>query len=191
MNRVQLVQVIVIIIALFLGYQMVESFIVFASSAIDYFAVRGKFDTNFIIYYGTASLLYAIGLFVTINIAVKISAWIIEKVQPDENLQLSFSDTSVLYGILLFLTLSTLLKNIPAILYDLFEVFSDTASGSKIRRGYTDDAPGFDWSLLIETIIAFILLVYIKPVANYFKQKIDPHDPYFVSNEAVPVIENE
>ena len=172
MNRVQLVQVIVIITAIMLGYQMINSFIYFTSSAVSYFTGTNLYSTAFSVYYGLSSLLFAISLFVIINHATKISAWIIEKVQPDENMQPGFSDTSVLYAILLFLTLSTLLKNIPAILYDLFELFSDTAGGRSIKQSYVADAPGFNWPRLIETVIAVILLVNIKPVQLIFTGKL-------------------
>ena len=189
MNRVQLVQVIVIIMAMMLGYQMIVNFISFASSAVSYFAGYGVYSTDFIIYYGLSALLYAIGLFTIINSASKISLWVIEKVQPDENMQLGFTDTSVLYAVLLFITLGALLKNVPGILYDLYEAFTETTSNGRIKKGYIADVPGFDWRRLIETIIAFILLVYIKPVANYFHQKIDPHDPHFINDEAEPLPE--
>ncbi len=191
MNRLQLVQVIVIIMAMVLGYQMISSFIYFASSAVSYLTGSNLYSTAFAVYQGLSSLLFAISLFTVINHTTKISAWVVEKVQPDENIQLRFSDTSVLYAVLLFLTLGTLLKNIPAILYDIFELFSDTAGGRSIKRGYLADVPGFNWPRLIESVIAFILLVNIKPVAAYFHQKIDPHDPHFISDDAEPIVENE
>ena len=191
MNRVQLVQVIVIIIALVMGYQMVTTFTVFVVSATSYFTSSSRFNTELVLYYGVAALLYAIILFVIINNAAKITGWIIEKVQPDENIQLTFSDNSVLYAVLLFLSLGSLLKNIPDILFDLYKVFTDTnyRSRSASRLGGAD--LNFDWPKLIEAVIAFVLLVNIKAVVNYFQQKIDPHDPHYISDEAEPVAEDE
>jgi hypothetical protein len=190
MNRVQLVQVIVIIVAIVFGYEMISNLIVLAGTISSFFTSSGGMNETMAIYYGVIFIIYFVILFVIINNAKKITSFIIDKVGLDENVHIGFSDKSVLYAILLFLTLGTLLKNVPQILYNLFEIFSETAKGGRANETYEVKAHNFNWSRLIESMIALILLVNIKPVANYFHQKIDPHDPHFVSDEVESTSEN-
>jgi hypothetical protein len=182
MNRVQLVQVIVIIVAMLLGYQVIYCLDVFLAQAIASVAGgNNDFSQAYILSYAVMAILFAISMFILLNNASKISSWVIDKVQPDETVELTFSDKSILYAILLFLTLSSLFKNIPAILYQLFELFKRSAGASYNEVGNSYGQANYpQW---IETIIAFILLINSRAVVNYFHAKINPEDPYAINRQ--------
>ena len=182
MNRVQLVQVIIVILAMMLGYEMVNSFFLFLDQGISLFSGNNsQYIQPLIISYGVLSLLFAILLFLTLNNAPKISLWITEKVQLDENIRLGFSDKSILYAVLLFLSLGSLLKNVPSLLYQLFETFVKGSGGYSSSNSFSNQQ--INYAQWIETIIAFVLLFNIKPVVNYFHSKIDPEDPHAIETE--------
>ncbi len=181
MNRVQLVQVIVIIVAIMLGYQMLNSFILFLGQTLVPLIVNEKVSYTYTFSYGFFALLFAIGMFLIINYAPKITAWITDKVQLDENIDLSFSDKNVIYAVLLFTAGNALLKNIPAILYQVFELFKNEAGGS---RSFSSPIAVTNYPQWIETIFDFILLFKAKAVVDYLHRKIDPEDPHAIETEA-------
>jgi hypothetical protein len=183
MNRVQLVQVIVIVVAVMLGYNSLYYLAFCITNLLSTLIANNSLADVYTISNGLLALLFIVLLLVILNNTSKLSMWIVEKIQPDENIKLNFTDKSIIYGVLLFLTLGSLLRNIPFILYQVFEIFKSGA-GAKSAEYTGDMYSRSDYPKWIETIIAFILLIKVKAVVNYLHSKIDPEDPHAILHTA-------
>jgi hypothetical protein len=172
MNRFQLVQVVIITLTLWIGYETFTYIFLFAEEfAISLDRIGGQ--EQGVIIYGINALVYTAIFFILIKKTSTLAAWVLSKTDLDPDVQLNVNASTFLFGIIVFWGLKIVVESGADVLSYGVMKFTETVkyqTGNMFRRPLISGC--------IKFIAGIILLRYAKPLSQYFEKQTDENDPH-------------
>lgn len=181
MRRLDVVQLCVVLIGLFAGYQFFESMLQVLYFAVNWISegsrgVEGMFKAMLQVLLLTS--LYLLFSIILIRNSKAIAEWVASKGSIDGDIRTSFNGKQLLYAVFIIIGFLGLLKTVPNFLFHVYDYFKnnrgdhgfDIYSG-KIVSGRTVLTEAVTIALYV------LLLIYSHIFSEYFANKIHNDEP--------------
>lgn len=178
MKKTQLIEIGILAVTLICGYSFITTLASTIIAVLYQFTSEYNTDSYLLIQYFIVTLIYLGVFIILVKKKTSIATYINQQTQPslidDEanSIKLTLYQHNLLYIILVAMCLVTFLKEIPEVLIGAFEYFEKESGGLRDRSSYLGKDIDFR-SAIIKLVITFIVLVFAKPISEWFGKQAD------------------
>ena len=176
MRRPDIIQLVIIIVALMIAYKAIDLLPQFIGLIISwmFYGMTGGNVFDQLIYIGLFLIVYVVAILLLINQSKGLALYISEKFDLDQQVKLDQSKNNLLYVLFIGLGIYALIQKLPILFNSLWKIFSHNIN----NRGLLDiDYEKPDFILLsIQILLPLLLIIFARDLSNYFSDKISHKD---------------
>ena len=178
MRKSDTLQLVIIILSIVMGFSALQSFI---TSVLSFLFILtneggGVRYTSTVAPYLLAGLLQAVTAWILLTKSKDLSLYFYERTGIGRSFRIMSNPADILFVLLIVLGIYMLISQLPLLLTAILDAFK-----SKAAAGYStqDVHPGDILTGVIRMLLPLALLMFTKPIANYFSDKMTTEEMVF------------